>query len=451
MGWKCTPQIKGLVRSNNPSGKHRANGKAFALEAGEERISQSDTLDRELSDYNQYEGYSSGLEAWLDIEKQADEYRSRYTDKNGVEKERKLKADAVVGFAVIFNPPEEICSSWSDDEYKKFYNDSWEALFEIEPRLFRTENIVMSAEHYDEGMEPTASGETPKDRHKHYIGVSKDADGRFCGNLIDAKLLSTINSKYPEIMRSKGWDMDDLDVTDWDRYKNDEKYREERKKALQKSGKSVNEHIKRQLKAEKLQIERIKEYQDLKAEDFESWENDLITRENAVSEREQANETLSETLSQRENRLKNEQEQLEADKTSYKAKIKAKSDKAYKSQREALQAEFNAKKKAVDDNNAMVLQAEREKLQKEFEQYKKDEFEKMKKSNQKWRAEYKNKQDAEFQALEDQLEAQNKVKLEEALKEQVSDVKDYRQWKRSKSASGIVTEQPQSMYDRQKS
>lgn len=450
MGWKCAPQVMGLVRQNHPKGKHRANGKAIALEAGKERISQSDTLDRELSHFNKYEGYSSGMEAWLDIEKQAEEYRSRYTDKNGVEKERKLKADAVVGFAVIFNPPEEICSSWSDDEYEKFYNDSWEALAEIEPRLFRTENIVLSAEHYDEGIEPTANGETPKDRHKHHIGVSKDENGRFCGNLIDAKLLSTINLKYPALMRSRGWDMDDLDVTDWDKYKNDEKYREERKKALSKHGKSVNEHIKRQLKAEKSQIERNKEFINFKAEDLSAWEKNLIKRENSVYEHEKSNNTLSETLLQRENMLKNEQEQLEADKASYKAKIKAESDKAYKSQREALQAEFDAKKKAVDDNNAIILQAEREKLQKEFEQYRKDEFDKMKASMNKHKAEYKNKKEAEFQQLQDELEAQNKVKLEEALKEQVSDVKEYRQWKRSKSASEIVTEQTQSMYDTQK-
>ncbi len=40
-GFKCAPQILGLVRENNPSGKHRANGKAIALEMGSERVSRS--------------------------------------------------------------------------------------------------------------------------------------------------------------------------------------------------------------------------------------------------------------------------------------------------------------------------------------------------------------------------------------------------------------------------
>ena len=429
---KCAPQIMGLVRQDYPKGKHRANGKAICLEAGKERISQSNTLNKDLSHFNRYGGHDSGMETWLEIEEEANEYVTTFTDKNGVTRERKLKSDAVIGFAVIFNPPAEVCSDWTDEEYEKFYADSWEALYEIEPRLFRDENIRMSAEHFDEGLEEVSEDETPKDRHLHHICVSKDENGRFCGNLIDAKLLSTINLKYPKLMRDRGWDMEDLDVTDWDKYKNDEKYREERKKALSKHGKSVNEHIKRQLKAEKLQIERDKEFINFKAEDFASWEKDLIERENSVYEHEKANNTLSETLSQRENMLKNEHEQLEADKASYKAKIKAESDKAYKSQREALQAEFEAFKRDLDDNNAMVLQAEREKLQKEFEQYKKDEFEKMKASMNKHKAEYKNKKEAEFQQLQDKLEAQNKVKLEEALKEQVSDVKEYRQWKRSR-------------------
>lgn len=53
-------------------------------------------------------------------------------------------------------------------------------------------------------------------------------------------------------------------------------------------------------------------------------------------------------------------------------------------------------------------------------------------------AEYKNKLEADFQVLQDELEAQNKAILDEKLREQVSDVQDYRQYKGSKS-SNIVS------------
>ena len=42
MGWKCLPQVTGLVRGEpKPGAKHRSNGAAICGEAGKERHSAS--------------------------------------------------------------------------------------------------------------------------------------------------------------------------------------------------------------------------------------------------------------------------------------------------------------------------------------------------------------------------------------------------------------------------
>ena len=63
MGWKCLPQVTGLVRGEpKPGAKHRSNGAAICGEAGKERHSASETLDRTRSKYNQYAGHVTGRE-----------------------------------------------------------------------------------------------------------------------------------------------------------------------------------------------------------------------------------------------------------------------------------------------------------------------------------------------------------------------------------------------------
>jgi len=244
MGFACAPQILGLVRGEpKPNAKHRANGRAIFAEMGEERISTSDTFDKSRSHMNEYEFLdglsSSGFQCWDYVEERANNYKVKALNKKKEPVERALRGDAVVGFAVIMNPPEEVCVSWTDDDYEKFYNDTWDYLEQKEPRIFRRENIVIDAEHYDEGY-----NQEGKSRHMHIGGEARDEDGKYCGNLIDAKLLSEINKEYPSFMRAHGWDMDDLDCTDWDRYKTDKEYREERKAKSKKNGLSVNKHLK---------------------------------------------------------------------------------------------------------------------------------------------------------------------------------------------------------------
>lgn len=235
MGWKCAPQVIGLVRGEpKPEAKHRAPGRKICMEAGKERASRSRTLDRTRSKDNGYTYQDSGAECWEKMEQAADEYRVTGTNKNGKEFSRKLRGDAVIGWAMIFKPPEDVAADWDPARRRKFVVDSWRAMGKIEPRLFRRENIRMIAEHRDEGGE-----------HAHLIGEAKDGAGKYCGNLIDAALMVKINQEYPAIMRRLGWDIEDIEVTDWARYKADPEYRAavDAKKAAGPGGLSVNEYM----------------------------------------------------------------------------------------------------------------------------------------------------------------------------------------------------------------
>lgn len=247
MGWKCAPQVMGLVRGEPKQGqKHRANIRKIAMEAGYERASKSDTLDKSRSKQNQYDGYRSGSQFAADMEQEASEYRvkvqGKTKDNKPIVREKGLPHNAVIGWAVIYNPPAEVCVTWTNEDYQKFYADCRKCMAEIEPRLFRSENIRMSAEHFDEGIPPDENSGVI-DRHLHDLGVSKDADGRYCGNLIDAKLLIKINERFPALMRECGWDMDDLDRTDFERAKTDKEYASERNAKRRQSGLSVNKHL----------------------------------------------------------------------------------------------------------------------------------------------------------------------------------------------------------------
>lgn len=253
MGWKCTPQVIGLVRGTPPAGqRHRANVRAIVSELGEERVSESETLDRSRSDQNVYTGFTSGFACADAMIADADAYRASYTKKDGTIGHRSLRGDAVIGCAVIFNPPEAECAGWTKEQYAKFYKDSSDFLEQLCPDIFRQDNLRMSAEHWDEG---TKAEPDHISGHIHKVYDCKSADGKYCGNLIDAKMCDTINRTYPAFMRDRGWEMDDLDVTDWGKAKDDSAYRKKRESKRKKSGKSVNDYIRDELQAKLAEVQ----------------------------------------------------------------------------------------------------------------------------------------------------------------------------------------------------
>ena len=346
MGWKCTPQITGLVRGEPKAGqKHRSNAERIIAEAGKERVSKSDTLDKDRSYLNRYTGFESGYDCLNYITKEADEYRQEVTGKGGTKHYRKLREDAIIGYAIIYNPPEEICSSWTDEEYTKFYEDSRDVMEQICPDIFRRDTIVMSAEHHDEG---TITDPSKISRHIHDIGIPKSRDGRYCGTKIDAKLYADVNKYYPRLMREKGWDIEDLDCTEWNRYNRDKDYREERK-AKQQSGKSVNDYIAKKMR------EQIKENEELSE-----------TLKNAISEALE--------LAEDKDKLEQEKEQIEREKE----RLRVEREEIYKQRGDLFRAkiaqekkekEFQHKEDALDAQKT-ALEQDRKTFEVEKKKYK---------------------------------------------------------------------------------
>ena len=250
MGFKCALQIKGLTRGEPaPGKKHRMNLRKATMEAGYERASKSETLDKRRSHFNRYAGFVKGSECADTMENESEFTTVR--KKDGTIVQRKARADLVPGFAVICNPPYEVCKLWDDATYEKYYSDSWECLCLFKPKIFRDENLVITAEHFDEGVPPEDITDIRQiDRHKHFIGYARDEKGGWCGNEIDAKFFVELNKVFPQMMRDRGWDMDELDTTDFERAKDDPEYRAERDYKRGQSGRSVNQYITN--KAEKL-------------------------------------------------------------------------------------------------------------------------------------------------------------------------------------------------------
>lgn len=269
MGFKCSLPVMGLVKGQpKPGQKHRANGMAFAKEAGIERASQSETLHRDLRDLDVFVGMKSGEDLWNSFCAEADEYRIKGKTKDGKDCERRLGKNTVIGVSVIINPPEEVTLGWTPDQFQKFREDSEDALAEFYPDLFSKKNRRAYAEHGDEGKHP------PTDYwhsiHWHEFYIPKDKDGHYCGNKVDGKLLGELNKFYPQFMRSRGWDMDDLDVTDWDRYKTDTEYHAKRHAKNKNNGKSVNDYRRSQERKEnQQQAEELADMADAIAAQYE--------------------------------------------------------------------------------------------------------------------------------------------------------------------------------------
>lgn len=382
MGYKCAPQIMGLVRNEpKPNAKRRANGSKILEELGNERYSKSETLDRTRSKLNEYNGFSRGKDAWESMCNTANEYRFEGTNKNGKKFSRSLREDAVIGYALIFNPPAEMTQGWSRAQYRKFYNDCWACMQEINPDLFHDDNTVMKSIHRDEGL-PSDDGTYSE--HMHHVGYCRDRDGRFCGNTLDSRLCIEINKRFPELMRQRGYDLDDLDTTDWQRMKSDEEYRTQRKakRKEQKSGLSVNRYI--QEKAKKTNEALVQANQlmtDLqKAQDeLAKYEDDAVTaankraneiRQEALEIRKQAKEDAKKIKAKAAEDVKSEFEQLMKKMTELLDEVEAATD-------TDDEASFHlAEERRIPAKNGKslydVIEAKRQKKKDDFEQRKKE-------------------------------------------------------------------------------
>ena len=276
MGFQCLPQVLKLVRGDGMrrdgkgKSKLQANAAAIINEAHPIRDpvdghpipirkSASETYDRTRTKYNKYVGPVTAddvLEA-LDEEASKQKVEVRVKDKQTGEtviRQRSLPSNAVIGLAVIYNPPCDVARNWTPEQYARFIQDCEEVMAQIPCRkmdkkghpvgepyyLFRQENIIARAEHWDEsepGDPPIYTG------HWHETCTPMDQYGKYNGNMVDSLFLSVmVNRMFPRMMRERGWDIDDPECTDWEKFNDDKTYRAKRKTKIKQGGKPVNNY-----------------------------------------------------------------------------------------------------------------------------------------------------------------------------------------------------------------
>ena len=267
-----------MRRDGNGKSKHRANAaavvnEAFLIADPEDghpipyRKSASETYDRTRTALNKYGDIKTadGVMQALEEEAAKQKIEVQTVDKTTgqpVTRYRGLQSNTPIGIAVIFNPPGEVTRNWTPEQHQKFIDDCEDCLAQIpcmkidkkgqikrgkdgkpveEPRyLFRKENLIAHAEHWDES-EP---GDPPiYSPNWHNIYIPADQYGKYNGSMVDAMFFSVIlNKKFPQLMRERGWDIDETEHTDWDKFAEDKEYRTEAKARIKKGGRSVNRY-----------------------------------------------------------------------------------------------------------------------------------------------------------------------------------------------------------------
>lgn len=342
MGYRVVPQMVKLVKGEGDE-KHRANGGKILREMYQERYGKTVTIDREYSYLNEYVGATSGDEMWDKLIDEADNYKI-VSIRKGKEYRRALPEKSAIGMSVIFKLPYEYSAQLSVAENAKFYSDTEDVLAELYPDVFAKKNIRGYTIHRDEGI-PNSDIEKGSE-HKHQVYVPRDRNDRYCGNLVDVKMFANICKQYPAKMREKGWDFEDLDTTDWDRYKYDFEYKAERDLKRKENGLGVNAYAKKQTAKEvkKQALERVRF-----AESVEALKQKI---ECANSRMELANVIA--------NGIDAERKELEKEKQKF-TEEKALQDKIVQEKVEQEVARERAKMQSQ-------LQREREQMQQEFDE-----------------------------------------------------------------------------------
>lgn len=299
--------------------KRKGSARKVAEEAGNERYSKDQDLDRSKSTLNEYTGYTSG-KALMDYwEAEA----AKHKDSLG----RPLRSDAVIGYSVIIKPDEDSMASMDEAAQLQFVRDSIRVTEEIlyEHGL----QVDMAALHRDE-----------RSPHAHLLG--HDVEYR-AGKKIGIQLYAAFNRTYPERMRALGYDVEDMTV--YDPLKAASMTAEEaadykadciaRKKKKGPSGRSSSQY-----KADK--------DAELKAKEAE-----LQAREQRLALSETGYTIKEKHLQEQYKALDEDMEELEAEKERLKAEKRAFQQEREKSLQEQKKRQDEANKTAEDAKKAL--------------------------------------------------------------------------------------------------
>lgn len=196
------PWMKLDSKSYSTSNEHHGNNKAIMCEAMEERWSSDPDLDRDLTPFNVYGGYRSGLELLNDINHEIEDLSASLREQG----KRGIRKDAITSFALIIKPDTEIMDGLTKDQQMQFFRDAFNIVSEKfgYNQQLNKKNIRAFTIHFDEG-----------NPHMHLFGVPYTADGRLSAKEIFTPQLSRwLNEEFPKLMNEKGWELEpckDLD------------------------------------------------------------------------------------------------------------------------------------------------------------------------------------------------------------------------------------------------
>lgn len=372
MGYSVVPQMIKLVKGAGDE-KHRANGGKILREMYEERYGKTVTLDREYSYLNEYVGATSGDEMWDKLIDEADNYKI-VTVRKGKEYRRALPEKSTIGMSVIFKLPYEYSAQLSVAENAKFYTDTEDVLAELYPDVFAKKNIRGYTIHRDEGI-PNSDIEKGSE-HKHQVYVPRDRNDRYCGNLVDVKMFANICKQYPAKMREKGWDFEDLDTTDWDRYKYDSEYKAERDLKRKENGLGVNAYAKKQTAKEvkKQALERVRFVESVEALK-QQMQDAKLQMEVANSKTKLANATID-GLDFEIKELEKEKQKFAEEKALQDKIVQEKVESELQREREQMQQEFDELNEGLElvrevlRQQQVALEEERDEQKETLEQQK---------------------------------------------------------------------------------
>lgn len=196
MGFNCGMPVLTLDNLTHKTGDKHGNAKKVVYEAFEERQGKDSDIDRARTADNIYFSFEHGEKAFRKGEELYNYWQSQadaHTCTVGG-KERKMRSDAKIGFTGIIKPDMDYMNSLSRDEQMKFCKDAMAIVLDI----YKKQGLTMDAAviHVDEMA-----------THVHYFGHDESYK---MSKKVNLGLYDRLNREFPQRMRARGWEINDL-------------------------------------------------------------------------------------------------------------------------------------------------------------------------------------------------------------------------------------------------
>lgn len=327
--------------SNHPS-KKSSKGRtgtlrSIACEALEERWGKDPDIDREMTQHNEYQGITSGLALMDALTKDAEAYSKERQEAGG----RALRADASIGFVAIIKPDMEAINAMDPDTRRRFFRDAEATLDE----LLQAKESIASVIHVDE---------IAWHEHRFYPGRLKD--GTLCvDKLVCPNTFKRVNERFPQMMRDKGWEVDDCEMYDEARAKTDPEYVEQRRQRRKEQGQTSRKYKQRKQQEQQEQI--AKEREALQAERA-AFEADKAIAADRQQRTLQQIRSEYQQLNEGRRQIQAQQQAVEAERRRIEAREAIVTEKYAQTARQAVQAATEALKRAPEDKrDSLAVQA----------------------------------------------------------------------------------------------